>query len=106
MPSDPNATWRVRIAFASLVVVFAAGAYLVTKLGKLQDGMAARERQTALQAVTDPKQIEAALRQHPQNRLLQTIAAATRAAVKGFVRRILRARGWEAGIRNTRRRTC
>ncbi len=80
MPSDPNATWRVRIAFASLVVVFAAGAYLVTKLGKLQDGMAARERQTALQAVTDPKQIEAALRQHPQNRLLQTIAAATRAA--------------------------
>ena len=80
MPPDPNATWRVRIAFLSLFVVFAAGAYFVTELRKLQDGMAARERQTALQAATDPKQIDAALRQLPQNKLLQTIAAATRAA--------------------------
>lgn len=80
MPSDPNATWRVRIAFLSLVVVFAAGSYFVTDLRKLQEGMVARERQTALQAVTDPKQIDAALRQHPQNRLLQTIAMATGAA--------------------------
>jgi hypothetical protein len=80
MPSDPNATWRVRIGFLSLFVVFAAGAYLVAELGKLQDGMAARERQTALQAATDPKQIDAALRQHPQNRLLQTIAMATTTA--------------------------
>ena len=80
MPSDPNATWRVRIAFLSLFVVLAAGSYFVTDLRKLQEGMAARERQTALQAATDPKQIDQALRQHPQSRLLQTIAMATRAA--------------------------
>jgi hypothetical protein len=80
MPSDPNATWRVRIAFLSLVVVFAAGAYFLADLRKLQDDMAARARQTALQAATDPKQIDAALRQYPQNRLLQTIAMATKAA--------------------------
>ena len=80
MPSDPNATWRVRAAFLSLFVVFGVGAYFLADLRKLQDDMAARARQTALQAATDPKQIDAALRQHPQNRLLQTIAVATRAA--------------------------
>lgn len=80
MPPDPNATWRVRIAFASLVVVFAAGTYFLADLRKLQDDMAARARQTDLQAATDPKQIDAALKQQPQNRLLQTIAMATGAA--------------------------
>jgi hypothetical protein len=80
MAADPNATWRVRIAFLSLFVVFAAGSYFVTDLRKLQEGMASRERQTAIQAATDPKQIDAALRQHPQNRLLQTIAMATTTA--------------------------
>jgi len=64
----------------SLFVVFAAGAYFVTKLAKLQEGIVARQDQTALQAATDPKQIDEALRQHPQNRLLQLIAMATKAA--------------------------
>jgi hypothetical protein len=80
MPSDPNTKWRVRIAFLSLFVVFSAGAYLVAELGKLREGLTARERQTALQAATDPKQVDEALRQHPQNRLLQLIAMATKAA--------------------------
>jgi len=80
MPSDPNATWRVRIGFLSLFIVLATGAYFVPDLRKLQEEMAARERQTALRAATDPKQIDEALRQHPQNRLLQTIAIATKAA--------------------------
>ena len=80
MPSNSTATWRVRIAFFSLFVFLAAGAYAVVELGKLQDGAVARERQTALQAVTDPGQIDEALKQHPQNRLLQLIAMATRAA--------------------------
>jgi hypothetical protein len=80
MPSDPNPKWRVRIAFLSLFVVLSAGAYLVAELGKLRESTAARENQTALQAATDAKQIDEALRQHPQNRLLQLIAMATRAA--------------------------
>ena len=82
MPSDPNATWRVRIAFVSLFVVFAAGIYFIADLRKLQEGMAVRERQSALQDATEPKQIDEALRQHPQDRLLQTIAMATRAAAE------------------------
>ena len=80
MPSDPNATWRVRIAFISLFVVFAAGLYFLADLRRLQQGMAVRERQTAAQAATDPQQIDAALRQHPQNRYLQLIAMATKTA--------------------------
>jgi len=77
---DSSAKWRVRIAFFSLLVFLAAGAYAAVELGKLRDGAAARERQTALQAVTDSKQIDEALKQHPQNRLLQLIAMATKAA--------------------------
>jgi hypothetical protein len=80
MPSDPNATSRVRIAFASLFVVFAAGIYFLPDLRRLQDGMSAHERQTAGQAVAEPQQIDEALRQHPQNRSLQLIAMATRTA--------------------------
>jgi hypothetical protein len=80
MPSDPNAKWRVRIAFLSLFVVFSAGAYFVVELGKLREGMAARERQTALQAATDAKPIGESLRQHPQNKFLLLIAMATKAA--------------------------
>jgi hypothetical protein len=80
MPSDPNATWRIRIAFFSLFVVSAAGLYFVGDLGRLQQGMAARERQTALQAATGPQQIDEALRQHPQNRYLQLIAMVTKTA--------------------------
>ena len=79
MPSGPIAKWRVRIAFLSLFVVFSAAAYFVAELGKLQEGMAARERQTALQAATDARQIDEALRQHPQNKFLQMIAMATKA---------------------------
>ena len=62
---------------AGIFIVLATGAYFVPDLRKLQDGMAARERQTALRAATDPKQIDEALRQHP---LLQTIAMASKAA--------------------------
>lgn len=80
MPSDPNAKWRVRIAFLSLFAVFAAGSYFVTDLRRLQEGMLVRARQAASQAATDPKQIDTALRSQPQGRLLQTIAMATTAA--------------------------
>ena len=83
MPSDPNANTRVRIAFLFLfvfMIVFSVGAYFVADLGKLQESIAARESQTALQGITDPKQIDEALRQHPSNKFLQMIAMATKAA--------------------------
>jgi hypothetical protein len=83
MPSDLNANRRVRIAFLLLfvfLIVFSVGAYFLADLGKLQESIAARESQTALQGITDPSQIEEALRQHPSNKFLQMIAMATRAA--------------------------
>jgi hypothetical protein len=83
MPSDPNANTRARIAFLFLfvvMIVFSVGAYFAGDLGKLQDSIAAREGQAALQGITDPEQIDEALRQHPSNKFLQMVAMATKAA--------------------------
>ena len=83
MPSDPKANTRVRIAFLLLfvfMIVFSVGAYFVADLGKLQESITARESQTALQGITDPRQIDDALKQHPSNKFLQMIAMATKAA--------------------------
>jgi hypothetical protein len=60
--------------------VFSVGAFFVSDLGRLQDNIAAREGQRALQGITDPKQIDEALRQRPSNKFLQMTAMATRAA--------------------------
>jgi hypothetical protein len=80
MPSDPNSKTRVVIAFLSLIIIFSVGAYFVGDLVKLQESIAARDSRTALQGITDPGQIDEALRQQPQNRLLQLMAMATKAA--------------------------
>jgi hypothetical protein len=82
MPSDPNAKTRVRIAFLLLFVfiaVLSVAAYFVADLGRLQDMIAAREGRAALQDITDPGQIDQALRQHPTNKFLRLMAMATRA---------------------------
>src|ERR1700676_3655602 len=83
MPSVLNPKTRIRIAFFCLfvfLIVFSVGAYFVADLRRLQEIMAAREGQTALQGITDPRQIDQALRQHPSNKFLQLTAMATRAA--------------------------
>jgi hypothetical protein len=80
MPSGLNANTRVRIAFLCLLVFISVGAYFVAGLGKLREGIAARESQAALQGVAGPGQIDEALRQHPSNKILQTMAMATSAA--------------------------
>ena len=84
MPRDPNAKWRVRLAFLSLFVVFAVGAYFARDLGRLQHGMAVRDNRTALQGATDAKQTAEPLNQHPQDKSLdkfpQLLAMATKAA--------------------------
>jgi hypothetical protein len=83
MPSDPKWNIRVWIAFLCLfvfLIVLSVGAYFVADLGKLQDSIAALESQAALQGITDPRQIDEALRQHPSNKFLHMIAMATRAA--------------------------
>ena len=83
IPSGPNPKTRVRIAFLCLfvfIIVLSIGAYYVADLGRLQDSIAARESQAALQDITDAGQIDEALRQHPSNKFLQMMAMATRAA--------------------------
>lgn len=79
LPSRP----RVVIAFLFLFVsigVLSVGAYFVLHLGKLQEGLAAREAQTELRGITDPEQIDEALRRHPSNKFLQLMAMAARTA--------------------------
>jgi hypothetical protein len=85
IPSGSNSSSRVRIAIAFLfllvsVIVLSFGAYFVFHLGKLQEGAAAREAQTALQGIADPEQIDEVLRRNPSNKFLRLMAAATRAA--------------------------
>src|SRR6202521_159544 len=83
MLSDPNAKTRVRIAFLLLfvfIIVFSVGAYFVADLDKLQEFIAARESRAGLQGITDPRQIDEALRQHPSNKFLRLMAMATKAA--------------------------
>jgi hypothetical protein len=62
------------------MIVLSVGAYFVADLRRLQESLAARESQTVLQGITDPRQMDEALRQHPSNKLLQMMAMATRAA--------------------------
>jgi len=83
LPSGPTPNARVRIAFSLLFVFMLAcsvGVYFLTKLSKQQESIAARESQSTLQGITDAKQIDEALKQHPSNKSLQLIAMATKAA--------------------------
>ncbi len=80
MPSDPSAKTRIWIAFLLLFVVFAAGAWFVSDLSRLQRGSAVRDSPVALQDITRPGQIDEALTQHPQDRFLRLTAMAIQAA--------------------------
>jgi hypothetical protein len=81
--SGSNSRVRIAIAFIFLllsVIVLSFGAYFVVHLGKLQEGIAAREAQTELQGIAGPEQIDEVLRRHPSNKFLQLMAMATKAA--------------------------
>ncbi len=80
MPSDPGAKTRVWIAFLLLFVVFAVGAYFASDLSRLQNSSAARDSPVALPDIARPAQIDEALAQHPQNKLLRLTAMAIKAA--------------------------
>jgi hypothetical protein len=79
--SNRGAKARIRIAslflflfiFMSMILV---GAYFIGDLSRLQDGVAVRESQTVLQGITDPKQIDEAIKRHPSNKILRMIAMA------------------------------
>src|SRR5258706_10558325 len=82
MPSGPNANARVRIAlfFLFFLIFLSVGGWFAVDLSRLQDRSAARESQAALQAVGEPGQLDEALRQHPENKFLQMMGVAIKAA--------------------------
>jgi hypothetical protein len=84
-PLDQKANTRGRMAFLYLfvfMIVFSFAAYLAGNLSRFQDTIAAEESRTALQGITDPEQIDEALRRRPSNKFLQLIAMATKAAIE------------------------
>jgi hypothetical protein len=85
MPSGSNSNGRARIVIAFIflfvsTMVLSVGAYLVAHFDKFRDDNAAREGQTALQGITDPKQTDEALRRRPSPNFLQLTEMATKAA--------------------------
>ena len=80
MPSSPFSSARVRIAFLFLFVLLGVTAYFATDLSKFQGRITTQQGQEILQGITDPSQLEEALRQHPSNNILRLMAKATKAA--------------------------
>jgi len=62
------------------MIAGAVGAYYVADRGRLQDLVSTREGQAVLQGIADVRQIDEALRQHPQNKFLRMMAIATKSA--------------------------
>src|SRR6185436_4581894 len=79
MPSERKAGFRMPAAFIFLFVCLGAGAWYIPQLIKLQERASIRESQ-ALAGISDPAQLEAALAQHPANKILRLLAMATKAA--------------------------
>jgi hypothetical protein len=90
MSANPASRTRVLIAFFSLFVMLAAASYFATDLSKFQQRISAQEGQALLQGITNPSQLEDALRQHPSNNILRLMARATKAAdeARGAVDRL------------------
>jgi hypothetical protein len=73
--------WKRKETYTPAVVLAVSALFVVgSNLGKLQDAGAGREGMAALQGVTDPQQIDEALRQHPSNKFLQMMAIAREAS--------------------------
>jgi hypothetical protein len=65
---------RILIAVISLLVLLTVAASLSIDLGKYQQRISTQEGQAALQGISNPSQLESALKQHPSNNILQLLA--------------------------------
>ena len=79
MSSNHIASARVGIAFLFLFVLFGVGTYFATDLSKFQERISSQEGRETLQGITNPSQLEDALRQHPSNNILRLMTKATKA---------------------------
>jgi hypothetical protein len=77
---DRKARTRTGIAFVLLFVFLGAGGYFALTFGSLRERVGTIQTQTALQEIGDAKDFDAALKAHPQNRILLTIDKAATAA--------------------------
>ena len=76
---DRKSNARVRAVALILfvyVVIVAVAAYKIGDLGRFQERPSLREDQAALQAITDPKEVDEAVKQHPSNKYLKLVELA------------------------------
>ena len=76
---DRESNARVRaiaLILFVLAVIVSVAVYQIGDLGKLQERLSFREGQAALQAITDPKEVDEALKQYPSNKYLKLVALA------------------------------
>lgn len=79
-PLDRSARRRVQIAFVLLFAFFSIGLYFVADLRKIRERIIADENHAVLREVTDPRQLDEAIKRHPSNRVLQMVARAAKAS--------------------------
>lgn len=79
-PIDRKARTRTWVAFALLFVILGVGGYFAVNFNNLRDRVGAIQTQTALQEIGGAIEFDAALKAHPQNRVLLTIDKASKAA--------------------------
>jgi hypothetical protein len=90
MSPRPNTSALIWIAFFSLLVLLTVAISLSIDLSKFQVRISTQEGQAALQGISNPSQLEGALKQHPSNNLLQLMARSTKAVndTKGAIDRL------------------
>jgi hypothetical protein len=90
MARRPTTSALILIAFISLLVLLTVAVSLSIDLSRFQARVSTQEGQAALQGISNPGQLEAALKQHPSNNLLQLMARSTKAVndTKGAIDRL------------------
>lgn len=77
-----NTSRRVVLVLFCLLAIASLGViYFVGDLAGVQEKIAAAESQAILRDITDPEQLDEALRQHPSNKTLKLIALADKASI-------------------------
>jgi hypothetical protein len=71
---------RIKIAFFALLVLVTAAASLSIDLSKFQERVSTRQGQEILLGISNPGELNSALRQHPSNNVLKLMAKAIKVA--------------------------
>ncbi len=80
MSSRSATSARIQLAVFSLFALLTVAVSLSIDLSKFQERVSTREDQAILQGISNPSELESALRQHPSNSVLQLMAKSIRVA--------------------------